>query len=115
MRLHLVKGRDIFKHELLENFKFNHFLDMIYKICFQKSSVSEAFMVICRVELTLSLKQTLSNTSAADAFRKHCGKRRYCSKRAISSFATMFSTSLSDNTLIYRDIPYFCVDVLKVV
>ena len=31
-----------------------------------------------------------------DSYRKHCGKRRRCSQRAISPFPTMFSTQ-SDN------------------
>ena len=42
--------------------------------------------------LTLHSIDTHFNTSTTDSFWKHCGKRRNCSSRAISSFPTMFST-----------------------
>ena len=40
--------------------------------------------------LTLSNKQTLSDASAADDFRKHCDKQWNCSKQAFSPFALTF-------------------------
>ena len=42
--------------------------------------------------LTLSHLYTHFDASAADDFWKHRDKRRNCSKRAISSYSTMFST-----------------------
>ena len=43
-------------------------------------------------ELTLYFINTHFDASITDSFWKHCGKRRNCSKRAISPFPTMFST-----------------------
>ena len=42
-------------------------------------------------------------------------QRKKLLKRAISSFATMFSTLFSNLTYIYRAFPCFCLDVSKVV
>ena len=42
--------------------------------------------------LTLYSIDTNFNASTTDSFWKHCGKRRNCWSRAISSFPTMFST-----------------------
>ena len=65
--------------------------------------------------LTLFPLMTHSDACAADDFWKHCDKRRNCSKRAISPFATMFSVDFSNYTFIYRDLPCFCMFVFKVV
>ena len=66
------------------------------------------------VNFNLFLIQTLSDTSAADAFWKHCDKRRNCWKWAIFLFATIFSTFCSNHTFIYRDFPVFCKHAFKV-
>ena len=51
--------------------------------------------------VTLYTKDTHFNTSTTDCFsRKHCGKRRNCSLRAISFFPTMFSTQ-GDNLSLF--------------
>ena len=63
---------------------------------------SKDFIGVWDVETSLTLweKLTLSQTSpsfnlsAVQVFRKHCGKRRNCSLRAISPFPTVFSTHL---------------------
>ena len=49
--------------------------------------------VVC---LTLSQTSPGFHVSAVQVFRKHCGKRRNCSQRAISPFLTVFSTLLED-------------------
>ena len=57
--------------------------------------------ICCRWEilwLTLNSIDTYFNASTTDSFRKHCGKRRNFSKRAISSISTMFSTQ-SENCI----------------
>ena len=59
---------------------------------------------IITTELTLYSIDTHFDTSTADSFWKHCGKRRNCSLWAISSFPTMFS-SQSDNCISIC--PYF--------
>ena len=51
--------------------------------------------------LTLSKKKMLSDASAAHNLRKHCGRRRNCSKWSIFPFATMFSTLLNNCSFIY--------------
>ena len=38
---------------------------------------------------------------------KHCGKRRNCSKRAISPFATIFSLLVIGYPVNYRDFLFF--------
>ena len=63
-------------------------------ICFK--SLFSCFLQIRIVRLTLS--QTIPGfyVSAVQVFRKHCGKRRNCSLRAISPFSTVFSTLLEN-------------------
>ena len=46
--------------------------------------------------LTLSQTSPGFYVSAVQIFRKHCGKRRNCSQRAISPFPTAFSTLLEN-------------------
>ena len=66
--------------------------------------------------LTLShIYRRFLTTSAVDNFWKHCDKIRNCSKRAISHFATVFSTLFNNSTLLSWDFSHFCKDVFKVV
>ena len=46
--------------------------------------------------LTLSQTSPGCYVSAVKVFRKHCGKRRNCSLRAISPFPAVFSTLLEN-------------------
>ena len=55
------------------------------------------------------------DTFAADDFWKHFGKWRNCSLWAISHFATMFSTLFNNCSFVYREFPYFWLNVFKVV
>ena len=54
--------------------------------------------LITLLQLTYSHTTTPFDASGKQVFRKHCGKRRHCSYRAISPFPTVFSTRL-DNFL----------------
>ena len=63
----------------------------------------DIFKVVCGKGLTVLLLQTRFDASAADVFWKHCDKRRNCSRRAISPFATKFSTICSNYSYINRD------------
>ena len=49
------------------------------------------------------------------AFWKDSDKRRNCSKQAISSFVTMFSTLFNKHIFIYVDFPFLCQVVFNVV
>ena len=51
--------------------------------------------------LTHSHIMTLFDAYGKEAFRKHCGKRRNCSLRAISPFPTMFSTLSKTEIIIF--------------
>ena len=68
--------------------------------CGECRSRSACIFVQSCSTLSTALSLTLSQTSpgfyvfALQAFWKHCGKRRNCSWRAISSFSTLFSTHL---------------------
>ena len=67
-----------------------------------KENSKSDIMEMC---LTLYSIYTCLNTSTEDCFWKHSGKRKNCSKRAISPFPTMFSTQADDCIPIC---PYFC-------
>ena len=56
-----------------------------------------------------------TDASVADDFWKHCGQRINCLKRAISTFATTFSTIFSNYTLINGYFSPFSQYVFKVV
>ena len=55
------------------------------------------------INLYLTLSQTSPGfyVSAVQVFRKHCGKRRNCSLRAISPFPTMFSIPFGELSTIF--------------
>ena len=70
----------------------------IRKKCWLPSFSACPTMVSNALFLTLYSIYTHFNTSTTDSFWKQCGKRRNCSKRAISSYPTMFSTQ-SENCI----------------
>ena len=94
--------RQHFTHEL---FMSTRFLQPICCIIYIMISIGTEDGVGLHRETALSLShiQTLFDTSAADDFRKHVGKRRNCSKQAICPFATMFSALFNQYTYIFRD------------
>ena len=73
--------------------KFQFFSYIYFVVC----KCFEFGPVICK-DLTLYSIDTHFKASTTDSFWKHCGKRRNCSSRAISSFPTMFSTQ-SENCI----------------
>ena len=79
---------------VIPHFLFNAFKLIFCRfVCMWGRVNNRSMVATIQGPLTLSLKQTLFDASAADSyFRKHSDKRRDCSKRAISSFDTMFST-----------------------
>ena len=71
---------------------------------------------VCQKKCMYNLPPIINPFPHTDAFwrlssrrlLKHCDKRRNCSKRAISPFATLFQFLFSYSILINRYCPYFC-------
>ena len=69
---------------------------LLFSQCFHMASFSGL--------LTLSQTTPCFYLSAVQTFRKHCGKRRNCVKRAISPFPSVFSTLLRDFSSFSSDL-----------
>ena len=98
--------KTMWKKEILlvtSNFSFSH---IVFYPFGELSAIFVKFkIVVCKLfhfgrvqrlsfgkGLTISQTNPGFNTFAVQVFRKHCGKRKNCSLRAISSFPTVFST-----------------------
>ena len=83
------------KGEIVRNKQF--LLFPVFSTCLDKFlSFSSNLKLLSANSLTLSQTSPGFHVSAVLAFGKHCGKRRNCSKRAISPFSTVFSTHLEN-------------------
>ena len=83
--LRLESGRSFWEHHgKTENAGYQNFL--LYSKSFPEFPLSEEFYC----SLTLSQTNPWLYISAGETFWKHCGKRRNCSRRAISPFPTAF-------------------------
>ena len=60
------------------------------------TTASTRLLLLVIIMLTLSQTSPGFYVSSLQVFRKHCGKRRNCSLRAISPFPTVFSTCLKN-------------------
>ena len=77
--------------------KTNNNFSITYTLPFVNTFTLNQFKILSFGKgLTLSQTNPGFYVSAVQVFRKHCGKRRNCSLRAISPFPTVFSTLLEN-------------------